>query len=155
MFRKLRKINYEIPKERVEELIKTTEDGVLSTVGEDGYPYAVPVNYAYINGNIYFHCAREGHKLDNISFNNKVSFTLVPYSKVLSEKFDSEYESVVIFGKAEEVFDKEKIDGLLGLVYKYSPEYVEAGKAYIDRAQDKVRIMKISFDYVTGKTYKE
>ncbi|MGV3024926.1 pyridoxamine 5'-phosphate oxidase family protein [Clostridium thermobutyricum] len=155
MFRKLRKINYEIPKERVEELIKTTEYGVLSTVGEDGYPYAVPVNYAYINGNIYFHCAREGHKLDNISFNNKVSFTLVPYSKVLSEKFDSEYESVVIFGKAEEVFDKEKIDGLLGLVYKYSPEYVEAGKAYIDRAQDKVRIMKISFDYVTGKTYKE
>lgn len=155
MFRKLRKINYEIPKERVEELIKITEYGVLSTVGEDGYPYAVPVNYAYINGNIYFHCAREGHKLDNISFNNKVSFTLVPYSKVLSEKFDSEYESVVIFGKAEEVFDKEKIDGLLGLVYKYSPEYVEAGKAYIDRAQDKVRIMKISFDYVTGKTYKE
>ncbi|ENZ00676.1 hypothetical protein HMPREF1092_02328 [Clostridium thermobutyricum] len=155
MFRKLRKINYEIPKERVEELIKTTEYGVLSTVGEDGYPYAVPVNYAYINGNIYFHCAREGHKLDNISFNNKVSFTLVPYSKVLSEKFDSEYESVVIFGKAEEVFDKEKIDGLLGLVYKYSPEYVESGKAYIDRAQDKVRIMKISFDYVTGKTYKE
>lgn len=155
MFRKLRKINYEIPKERVEELIKTTEYGVLSTVGEDGYPYAVPVNYAYINGNIYFHCAREGHKLDNISFNNKVSFTLVPYSKVLSEKFDSEYESVVIFGKVEEVFDKEKIDGLLGLVYKYSPEYVEAGKAYIDRAQDKVRIMKISFDYVTGKTYKE
>lgn len=155
MFRKLRKIKYEIPKERVEELIKTTEYGVLSTVGEDGYPYAVPVNYAYINGNIYFHCAREGHKLDNISFNNKVSFTLVPYSKVLSEKFDSEYESVVIFGKAEEVFDKEKIDGLLGLVYKYSPEYVEAGKAYIDRAQDKVRIMKISFDYVTGKTYKE
>lgn len=155
MFRKLRKINYEIPKERVEELIKTTEYGVLSTVGEDGYPYAIPVNYAYINGNIYFHCAREGHKLDNISFNNKVSFTLVPYSKVLSEKFDSEYESVVIFGKAEEVFDKEKIDGLLGLVYKYSPEYVEAGKAYIDRAQDKVRIMKISFDYVTGKTYKE
>ena len=75
MFRKLRKINYEIPKERVEELIKTTEYGVLSTVGEDGYPYAVPVNYAYINGNIYFHCAREGHKLDNISFNNKVSFT--------------------------------------------------------------------------------
>lgn len=155
MFRKLRKINYEIPKEIVEELIKTTEYGVLSTVGEDGYPYAVPVNYAYINGNIYFHCAREGHKLDNISFNNKVSFTLVPYSKVLSEKFDSEYESVVIFGKAEEVFDKEKIDGLLGLVYKYSPEYVEAGKAYIDRAQDKVRIMKINFDYVTGKTYKE
>lgn len=155
MFRKLRKINYEIPKERVEELIKTTEYGVLSTVGEDGYPYAIPVNYAYINGNIYFHCAREGHKLDNISFNNKVSFTLVPYSKVLSEKFDSEYESVVIFGKAEEVFDKEKIDGLLGLVCKYSPEYVESGKAYIDRAQDKVRIMKISFDYVTGKTYKE
>ena len=155
MFRKLRKTNYGIPKERVEELIKITEYGILSTVGEDGYPYAVPVNYAYINGSIYFHCAREGHKLDNISFNNKVSFTLVPYSKVLSEKFDSEYESVVIFGQAEEALDKEKTDGLLGLVYKYSPEYVEAGKAYIDRAQDKVRIMKISIDHVSGKTYKD
>lgn len=68
------------------EILKSGSFGVLSTIGADGYPYGVPVNYAYNDGKIYFHCAKNvGHKQDNLRFSGKVSFTVVTKSDVISE----------------------------------------------------------------------
>lgn len=68
------------------EILKSGSFGVLSTIGADGYPYGVPVNYAYDDGKIYFHCAKNvGHKQDNLRFSGKVSFTVVTKSDVISE----------------------------------------------------------------------
>ncbi|MGL5649343.1 MAG: pyridoxamine 5'-phosphate oxidase family protein [Clostridium sp.] len=155
MFRPMRKKNRDISEERIEEILNTAEYGVLSTVGENGYPYGVPVNYSYIDGKLYFHGAVEGHKLDNIEFNNKVSFTIVGYSKVLADKFDSEFESIIMFGKAIEVEDSEKEKVLLYLVDKYSSDYVEAGKEYIRRAFNAVKVMRIDVEHMTSKQFKD
>ena len=128
--------------------------GVLSTTGKDGYPYGFPLNYSYWNGCICFHCAQQGHKLDNIDFTNKVSFCVVTKSEILANKFDTDYESAVVFGKAVEVAEySEKKDILLSVINKYSADYVQAGKNYMEKYWDETKVFKIEIDYLTGKAH--
>lgn len=139
-----------IDDERIEKILNNGIFGVLSTIGEDGYPYGVPLNYAYEDGCIYFHCAKEvGHKYKNMKFSDKVSFTVVGKSDVLSEKFSMDYESVVLFGNVSEIKeDKTKI--LMYLIYKYSKDFLESGKKYVSNTED-VSVFKITPFRITGK----
>ncbi len=66
MFKEMRKKDREVLGEDIEKILTNGEYGVLATVGENGYPYTVPLSYVYQDNSIYFHCAKEGHKLDNI-----------------------------------------------------------------------------------------
>lgn len=155
MFRKMRRMDKAMDEAAALELLKKCEFGIISTVGSDGYPYGVPVNYAYKDGFIYFHCATTGHKLDNIIENNKVSFCAVGESKIISEKFSTKYESVIIFGKASIVDDDEKKEALLEIIKKYSPDFIESGKKYIESDFDKTLVVKIEIEHMTGKKAKE
>jgi len=100
MFREIRLKDRLVNDEKAVEIITKDSYGVLSTIGEDGYPYGVPLNYTYFDNCICFHCAQEGHKLDNINFDNKVSFCVVTKSDVFGNEFDTDYESAIAFGKA-------------------------------------------------------
>ena len=151
MFRKMRKQEREINNMEAVAILEQGEYGILSTVGKNGYPYGVPVNYVYINDSIYFHSAVEGNKLDNIMDHNKVSFCVVGQTCVLPEKFSTEYESVILFGAASEVFDDEKNTALLEIVNKYSVEHIEKGKEYIKNASAKTKVIKIHMDHISAK----
>jgi nitroimidazol reductase NimA-like FMN-containing flavoprotein (pyridoxamine 5'-phosphate oxidase superfamily) len=135
----------------VVDILKKCNYGVLSTVGVNGYPYGVPISYVYLNDSIYFHSALEGSKLDNIKFNNNVSFSVIGDTMVLPEKFGTKYESVIAFGKAVEVADAEKTEALLAFLAKYSSQYIEQGKEYVKNAGDKAKVIKINIEHVTGK----
>lgn len=136
------------------EIIAKGSYGVLSTIGKDGYPYGVPLNYSYWSECICFHCAQQGHKLENIDFTNKVSFCVVTKSEILANKFDTDYESAVLFGKAIEVTEHaEKKDILLSIVNKYSADYVQAGKSYMKKYWDETKVFKIKIDHLTGKAH--
>jgi uncharacterized protein len=74
MARTMRRADRAIPESEAQEILQAGEYGVLSTVSADGQPYGVPVSYSYAGDVIYFHCAVEGRKLENLSGNNKVSF---------------------------------------------------------------------------------
>jgi len=132
-------------------LLSQAEYGVLSTSGSDGQPYGTPLNYVYKDNCIYFHCALTGHKLENIENNPKVSFCAVGKTKVLPLKFGTEYESVIVFGKASAVQGKERYNALLWLIEKYSPEFVEKGKAYIEKKDKATKVMKIKITHISGK----
>ncbi len=83
-------------------------------MGEDGFPYGVPISYVYNSGHLYFHSAMEGKKLRNIAFNPKIQFVVVGDTEVLDSKFSTNYESVMAFGTAEEIIDsEEKIRALM------------------------------------------
>lgn len=151
MFRELRRSDREITEVEALEILKKCEYGILSTTSEEGYAYGVPLSYAYMNGDIYFHCATEGYKLDNIRNNDKVSFTVVGQTELLPGKFSTNYESVIVFGRASEVNDEEKEDALLELIYKYSKDFVEEGKEYIKRASSKTRVIKVNVEHISGK----
>jgi uncharacterized protein len=151
MLKEMRRKDREIEALEAIEVLKKCEYGILSTVDENGYPYGVPLSYVYANDSIYFHSAVEGHKLENIKKNDKVSFGVVGQTDVLPDKFSTKYESVIIFGRAKEVFDDEKNAALLELINKYSADYIEKGKIYIKNASDKTKVMKISIDHISGK----
>ena len=152
MFKELRRKKKLMSQEDASKIIKEASYGTLASVGEDGYPYAVPLNYAYENGTIYFHSAPEGHKIENIKHNHKVSFSVVTYQQVLPEKFDTEYDSVIVFGKAFEIIDEqEKKQALTLLIEKYSGDYLEQGARYIDRAVKGVGVFKIEIEHMAGK----
>ena len=130
------------------------EYGVLSTVGEDGQPYGIPLSYTYRNNSIFIHCSLKGHKLVNLDYNPKVSFCVVGRTKILPEKFSTEYESVIVSGTACAVQGVERIDALVSLLEKYSPAFIEEGKRFIEQKDAVTRVIRIDIDSLTGKARK-
>lgn len=147
----IRKIEYAAAENDAKEIIRKGEYGVLSTVSADGYPYGVPLSYWYKDDIIYFHCAKEGHKLENIEADNRVSFCVVGKNEPLDGDFTANYESAVVFGKAYEVTGSEKEEAMLEMVKRFSPDFMEQGKAAIKRADPKLSVYKIVVDLITGK----
>jgi nitroimidazol reductase NimA-like FMN-containing flavoprotein (pyridoxamine 5'-phosphate oxidase superfamily) len=136
------------------EIINKGEYGVLSMCAPDNKAYGVPLNYVFWNNCIYFHCAKGGFKMDNLDKNNNVSFCIVGNTELLPDKFSTRYESAIIFGKTEEVKEKEKFYALIELVKKYSSEFLENGKRYIQDLSDNTTVIKIRIDEITGKARK-
>jgi nitroimidazol reductase NimA-like FMN-containing flavoprotein (pyridoxamine 5'-phosphate oxidase superfamily) len=155
MFREIRLKDRVVDDEKTIEIITKGSYGVLSTIGEDGYPYGVPLNYTYYDNCICFHCAQEGLKLENINFSNKVSFCVVTRSDVLGNEFDTDYESAIAFGKANVIADgSEKKKILLSVLNKYSADYLKAGNNYMKKYWDETKIIKIKIEHLSGKAHK-
>ncbi len=132
-------------------LLEQAEYGVLSTASGDGRPYGVPVNYCVLDGCIFFHCAVEGHKIENIEQNRFVSFCVVGDSEVLPSQFSTKYSSVIVSGEAEEVLGEDAQKPLEGLLLKYSPNHFDNGRNYIEGLRAKTRVFRITIDELTGK----
>lgn len=154
MFKEMRRKDRELKNDEIIEILKNNTYGILSTISENGYPYGVPISYIFFNNSIYFHSATKGHKIDNILNNSKVSFCIVGETCTLPDKFTTNYESVIVFGKAIEVLDDEKNSALLEIVKKYSPDYIEEGKEYIEKAGKATKVLKISIEHISGKARK-
>jgi nitroimidazol reductase NimA-like FMN-containing flavoprotein (pyridoxamine 5'-phosphate oxidase superfamily) len=151
MQRPIRRADRALSQEQAMEILFKGEYGILSTVSSDGQPYGVPVSYCYSDNLLYFHCAVEGHKLENLTANNRVSFCVVGETKILPEKFATRYESAIIFGKAYELTGNEKLPGLTELLKKYSPDFLEKGQLYIESNAEKTRVYKIEIEALSGK----
>jgi uncharacterized protein len=154
MHRSVRRKDRELNLEAATRLLTEGEYGFLATVGEDGQAYGVPLNYIYKDNCLYFHCALEGHKLDNIKANNKVSFCVVGKTRVLPDKFSTEYESAMAFGTASVVTGTERLNVLLYILKKYSPDFLEEGQKAIVKYDDKTTIVKVDINHITGKARK-
>ncbi|HEY3313687.1 MAG TPA: pyridoxamine 5'-phosphate oxidase family protein [Bacillota bacterium] len=107
-----------------EEVLRSAPVGHLGTVGADGYPYVVPLTFAWVNGKVYWHSALEGDKLDNLRREPRVCFEALDYLGLNHCDDPCEagvgYRSVVIFGRAREVPDgPEKLEALKAIVKRY------------------------------------
>lgn len=151
MPRPIRRSERALNDEQATVILQKGEYGLLSTVSPDGQPYGVPVSFAYADHALYFHGAVEGHKLDNLASNPRVSFCVVGGTEVLPDKFATRYESAIVFGTARELTGAEKHSGLTELVKKYSPDFTEKGKRYIDSDIEKTRVFKIEIEALSGK----
>lgn len=150
-FREMRRSDRQVFNSDIEDILLRGEYGILSTISEIGYPYGVPVNYVYHNNRIFFHCAKTGHKLDNISNNGKVSFCVVVDTELIPEKFSTRYKSVIAFGTAAGATGDMKKEALMGLVKKYSVDYIEKGRKYVEKEHDGTVLIKIDIQHITGK----
>ena len=150
----MRRADRQITKNEAIEILRKGEFGILSMCTSNNEGYGIPLNFAFVNNGIYFHCAVEGSKLDYLRNNNKVSFCVVGQTEVLPSRFGTIYESVIVFGHTTEIEGTEKYDALMHIVEKYSGDYIQEGKAYINKLYDKVRILKLSIESISGKANK-
>jgi nitroimidazol reductase NimA-like FMN-containing flavoprotein (pyridoxamine 5'-phosphate oxidase superfamily) len=136
-------------------VIERCEYASIATVCPDGTPYCVVVSPVVCGGAIYFHCAPEGKKLDNIRRNPGVCIAAVTGSRIIPEKFGAEFESAVADGVCEIVEDRaEKIAALTALCAKYAPEHLERAVAIIEKSIDGTCICRITPKTLTGKDAK-
>jgi uncharacterized protein len=154
MPRPIRRAERAMPEAEAREILIKGQYGVLSTASAEGQPYGVPISYCYLNEAIYFHCAVEGHKLDNLATNNRVSFCVVGSTELLPDKFSTRYESSVAFGRTVELQGDEKRAALEAILKKYSPNFLESGMKYIESDIHKTRVFKIQVESLTGKSRK-
>ncbi|MCP3874253.1 MAG: pyridoxamine 5'-phosphate oxidase family protein [Desulfobacteraceae bacterium] len=143
-----------IPNSEAFSILEKGEYGILSTVSPNNEPYGVPLNYCLIGDCIYFHCALEGSKINNITYNPNVSFCVVGNTEVLPEKFSTKFESCIVQGYAHESFAEEKQKAIEGLIHKYSESYKSEGLKYIEKLKDKTKVFKIAINTISGKARK-
>ncbi len=105
VFREMRRKAQQLTNEEMNEVLSSCHTGILAVIGDGGYPYTVPLNYVFHNGKLYFHCAKEGHKIDGIRSDSKVSFCVVEKDRVIPQAFATNYKSVIAFGRAKD-FDR-------------------------------------------------
>ncbi len=155
MFREMRRHRQQLSEAEAHEVLANGCWGTLAVLGDEGYPYTVPLNYGYYNGAIYFHCAKEGHKLDAIVACDKVSFCVVERDTVVPQEYTSYYKSVVAFGRAHIVKDEaEKQESLHFLGMRYHPDR-SATDAEIAKSGAHLHMVRIDIEHLSGKQAKE
>jgi nitroimidazol reductase NimA-like FMN-containing flavoprotein (pyridoxamine 5'-phosphate oxidase superfamily) len=136
------------------DILQKGEYGILSMCTPTNEGYGIPLNYAYDGNNLYFHCAKEGSKLDYLRNNPKVSFCVVGETKVMPSQFGTLYESVIVSGNALEMEGDEKQEALKQLIEKYSGNFIKEGKEYIEKLIEKVTVIKLTVESLNGKARK-
>ncbi|WP_201778731.1 pyridoxamine 5'-phosphate oxidase family protein [Paenibacillus durus] len=137
--------------EEMIQILNAAPYGVLSTIGEDGIPYGVPISFVYSDNNIYFHSALTGHKLDNIKHNNHVSFCVVTDVEAIPDKFTTKFKSVIIFGTVKEVYEDGKVEIFKLLLEKFSSDFMESGMENIRKAGSSTRVFQIDINHISAK----
>ena len=152
MFREMRRKKQLLPKDKTIEILNRCTSGVLGVNGDDGYPYTVPISYVYEDDKLFFHCAKDGHKLDSIKKDDKVTFSVIEKDEVIQETFTSHFRSVSIFGRARVMTDDaEKQYALELLVKKYSPDFIKEGLQEIKDEWNRTCLVEIQIEHMTGK----
>ena len=111
MFREMMRIKQQLPQEECIEILKKEPRGVLSVLGDDGYPYGMPINQYYCeeDGKIYFHSGKKGHKIDAIKRYDKASFCVYDQGFRREGEWALNIRSVIVFGRIEIIEDTEKV----------------------------------------------
>ena len=157
MFRPVRRKSREISLDAARNLLKASRRGVLAVNGDNGYPYALPLNYIYDeeSNTIIFHGARVGHKLDSIKACDKVCFTVYGNVQVKEEAWAPYVESVVVFGKCHPIEDREEMfEVLKNFALKYYPSE-ELVHREIKATGHAVQMYEIEIEHMTGKEVQE
>ena len=157
MFRPMRRKSRELSKEDTEKLVLNEKRGIFAVNGDEGYPFAIPVNYFYDpeNGKIYFHGAKVGHKIDSLKRSDKVCFTVYGNEWLKEGEWACYVQSAVIFGRCRLTGDADvTLDKVRKLARKYYPSEEEIEKE-IAKDIKGVQLYEITIEHMTGKQIQE
>ncbi len=156
MFKTVRRRDRELAEGEARDILRRADHGVLATVGADGWPYAVPLNHVLSGNVIYVHCAAEGHKLENLAFEERVSYCAVASAKVMPSILSTLYESAVVFGRAALITDgEEKRKALTLLMARFSGEGPSKAEEALSRCGAEPRVIRIEIERITGKAHRQ
>ena len=157
MFRELTRKKQQLSNEECIELLKVEKRSVLSVIGDDGYPYGMPMNHFYNenDGCIYFHCGKGGHRIEALEKCNKVSVCVYDKGKEKEGNWALDVKSVIVFGKVEIIADADQVaDITTKLSYKFTQdeEYIQRE---IKSAAHKTVLLRLMPEHICGKTVNE
>lgn len=157
MFRKMRRFKQQISNEECIELLKNEKRGVLSVMGENGYPYGIPLNHYYNedDGKLYFHGAKEGHKLDAIRNCDKVCYTVFDKGYREEGEWAFNVKSVVVFGRIALVTDEEKTREICSALCRKFTDDGEYLEYELKHALPRVQCLELTPEHISGKLVKE
>ena len=151
MFREMRRFKQQLTKEECEEILRGQPRGVLAVLGNGGYPYAVPLNFVYDGGCLYFHSALAGQKIDAVRGYDKGSFNVLRQGALSDDGWSYFFDSVIAFGRLREITDEteknEKLR-LLGLKYFPTAEMVDGD---IAKNGNRCAVLELRIEHMTGK----
>ena len=151
----MRRFKQQLSEEECLEILRTAKRGVLAVLGDEGYPYAVPLDFVYEDGKIYFHCAKGGHKLDAILREPKCSFCVLSDGVPEPDSWWFHFSSVISFGKIAIMEDPEAIrEKLILLGRKYMPTEEEI-QTDILKNGPRANVLELTIEHMTGKRVKE
>lgn len=155
MFRQMRRKKQELSKEECIRILTDEPRGVLALLGDDDYPYSLPMSHVYVDGKIYFHGAKEGHKNDAVKKYPKVSYCVMDKGVKEKDSWWYTFKSVIVFGKIRILTDNdEKIDRLTHLGDKFFPTHEETVDE-INRLLDRTEVFEITIEHMSGKLVRE
>ncbi len=156
MFRKMRRFKQAVSEDECKNILKAEKRGVLSLVGDDGYPYGVPINFYYDQdeNKLYFHSSKEGHKIDAIKNCGKACFTVWNTGFKKDGDWAWNVTSVIAFGRAELESGAAVMDKLRKLALKYYPTAEEVN-AEMAKDSDRVQMIALNIESLTGKLVNE
>ena len=157
MFRQMRRFKQQITDAECKEILKNEKRGVLSLLGDDGYPYGLPLSHFYSeeDNKIYFHGAKEGHKIDAIKNYDKASFCVYDKGYRKDGEWALNINSVIVFGKIRLVTAPEltrKICTKLVQKFTDDEEYLEKE---LKNALPRVQCLELEIEHMTEKLVNE
>lgn len=152
MFRELRRKKQLLSEQETLRVLEEGKTGIVGVLGDDGYPYTVPINYVSLEDKIYFHSAKKGHKVDAIAKEPKISMTVVEKDDVVSREFTTYFRSIQLFGKAYVVEDEaERNVAFRALCEKFSGADMDRYDEIMSKEADAAAIVRIDIEHITGK----
>ena len=157
MFREMRRFKQKLDNKDCIRVLQTQPRGVLSMIGDNGYPYGIPMDHWYseTDNTVYFHCAGEGHKIDAVSACDKVSYCVMDEGYRKEGEWALNIKSVIVFGRISIVEDEaKKLEILTNLTKKFTDdeEYLQKELA---RSFSKVKCLALAVEHMTGKLVNE
>ena len=156
MFRAMGRIKQQISREECIRVLKEQPRGVLSMIGDEGYPYGIPLNHLYLDdGHIYFHCGKHGHKIDAIAKCDKVSYCVYDQGYRRDGEWALNISSVVVFGRIREVTDKDRMREICTLLTKKFTDDDEYLQRELRDSFKNVKCLELIPEHMTGKLVNE
>ena len=157
MFREMRRFKQQISEDECIHILKEEPRGVLSMLGDDGYPYGIPISHYYCeeDGKIYFHGAKVGHKIDAIKAYDKASFCVYDKGYRKEGEWALNIKSVVIFGRIQLVEDEEKSRMICTRLCRKFTDDEEYLRKEIENAFPRVQCLEMTIEHMTGKLVNE
>ena len=152
IFREMRRKRQQLSEEESIAILQKATAGTLALLGDNDYPYAVPISYVYHEGKLFFHSALAGHKVDAIRKCDKASFCVIEQDDVQPERYTTFYRSVIAFGRIriiEGEQEKLQIARLLG--NRYNPNQDEALQKEIESSLSRMLAIRFDIEHLTGK----
>ena len=151
-FRPMRRIRQQLSDEESISILKKATSGTLALLGDNGYPYVVPISYVYSEGKLFFHSALSGHKVDAIRNCDKASFCVIEQDEVIPKKYTTFFRSVIAFGRIHIIEDEaEKLATAQLLGNCYNPNDDESLQKEIESGLARMLAIRFDIEHLTGK----